>query len=239
MTKKSNSTQLEAILQRHQWKFKPVVPFSAASDKLVAMDLSAANTDIPQEPLQNLPGFIAWVNDHLSSAGSRYAIGGYGEYRNIYSESPVFGKEGSAEEPRKLHLGTDIWGKPFTPVSAPIDGLVHSFAFNDGFGDYGATVILCHRMDDLTFHTLYGHLSLRSLGNLLPGQRIAAGEIFAEFGIPSENGQWPPHLHFQLISDLEDHTGDYPGVCRYSEKEKYLRNCPDPDLVLQMNRYLG
>jgi len=32
--------------------------------------------------------------------------------------------------------------------------------------------------------------------------------------------------------------GDYPGVCKYSEQAKYLQNCPDPDLILQMNRWL-
>jgi len=31
--------------------------------------------------------------------------------------------------------------------------------------------------------------------------------------------------------------GDYPGVCKFSEKEQYLRNCPNPDLILQMMQY--
>ena len=70
------------------------------------------------------------------------------------------------------------------------------------------------------------------------GKRIEKGEIIGEFGTPLENGQWPPHLHFQLIEDLQGWTGDYPGVCKYSEKELYLENCPDPDLVLQLNQYI-
>jgi hypothetical protein len=36
---------------------------------------------------------------------------------------------------------------------------------------------------------------------------------------------------------MQGMQGDYPGVCRYSEKERYLANCPDPDLVLQLNKY--
>ena len=87
-----------------------------------------------------------------------------------------------------------------------------------------------------TFYTLYGHLSLSAIKNLNGGERIEEGDVFAEFGIPSENGHWPPHLHFQIIIDLEDWTGDYPGVCKYSER-KVLSNCPDPDLILQMNQY--
>jgi hypothetical protein len=55
--------------------------------------------------------------------------------------------------------------------------------------------------------------------------------------LPQENGQWPPHLHFQVIIDMEFKKGDYPGVCKLNEKEKYLRNCPNPDLILQMMQY--
>src|SRR6185436_1522667 len=106
-----------------------------------------------------------------------------------------------------------IWGKPYTAVMAPYDGMIHSFAFNDRQGDYGATIILSHIISGFTFYTLYGHLSLNSLKDLREGNRIAAGEVFAEFGIPAENGQWPPHLHFQIIKNMDDRKGDYPGVC--------------------------
>ena len=233
------TTTLEQELLRYRERFYPVVPFRPGTDRLVAMDLSALNTGIPPEPLQHLPRFIKWVNEFLHAAGARYGIGGYNELRNVYSESNVFDGEQGREEPRRLHLGTDIWGRPLTPVAAPLEGLVHSFAFNDRQGDYGATIILAHRLETESFFTLYGHLSLRSLGNLQAGQRIKAGEVFAEFGIPSENGQWPPHLHFQLIKDIGNYSGDYPGVCRNSEKGHYLANCPDPDLLLNLERYLA
>ena len=32
--------------------------------------------------------------------------------------------------------------------------------------------------------------------------------------------------------------GDYPGVCRYSERDKYLANCPNPDLILQLEKHI-
>ena len=60
----------------------------------------------------------------------------------------------------------------------------------------------------------------------------------AEFGISMENGHWPPHLHFQLIIDMLHYNGDYPGVCSPSEKEKYLENSPDPELVLQLKKHI-
>ena len=138
---------------------------------------------------------------------------------------------------RSVHLGIDIWGPPYTRIMAPLDGIIHSFAFNNAYGDYGATIILTHNLHGESFHTLYGHLSLNSLQNLAEGDAIKKGDVFAQFGIPFENGQWPPHLHFQLIKDMQEMKGDYPGVCALSEREMYLSNCPDADLILQMMQY--
>ena len=121
---------------------------------------------------------------------------------------------------------------------APCDGIIHSFAFNNNFGDYGVTIILSHSFGGAGFYTLYGHLSLGSIKNISEGDRFSKGDVFAGFGLPSENGHWPPHLHFQIIIDLGEWKGDYPGVCKFSEKEKWLANSPDSDLILGFNRYL-
>ena len=67
---------------------------------------------------------------------------------------------------------------------------------------------------------------------LSEGQYISAGSPLAHFGIQLENGHWPPHLHFQVIIDIGVSIGDYPGVCRVSEREKYLANSPDPSMLL-------
>jgi murein DD-endopeptidase MepM/ murein hydrolase activator NlpD len=120
------------------------------------------------------------------------------------------------DEPRSIHLGVDIWGPAGTPVFAPIGGVVYGFAFNDKFGDYGATIILQHQVDATTFYTLYGHLSLRDLGPLREGLFINRGQKFAHFGAREENGHWPPHLHFQVIYDIGLNVNDYPGVCKQS-----------------------
>ena len=236
---------LSGLLQNNAAVFYPVVPFDPGKDKLLAFDFTAANTELTESILQDTRLFTQWVNQKLEQAGARYGIGGYAEHRTVYSRSKLFGATETAigevpadVEPRRLHVGTDIWGKPHTAVMAPYNGIVHSFAYNDAFGDYGATIILTHRLDDVTFYTLYGHLGLNSIKNLQEGDLIKQGEIFAEFGLPHENGQWPPHLHFQIIADLQGWKGDYPGVCKFSEKEKWLNNCPDPDLILQMKKFL-
>ena len=136
-------------------------------------------------------------------------------------------------EPRRLHLGIDIWGEVGTKVMSPLDGIIHSFAFNNHLGDYGATIILTHNLEGLGFHTLFGHLSLNSLKNLYEGKRVFKSEVFSEFGMRFENGGWPPHLHFQIIKKMGEWQGDYPGVCAIGEKEKWLENSPDPMLILK------
>ena len=87
-----------------------------------------------------------------------------------------------------------------------------------------------HQVEGGKFYSLYGHLALKDIASLQEGAPIAGGQLLAHFGEPNENGHWPPHLHFQLILDMEGKKGDYPGVCKFSEREKYLQNCPDPDL---------
>ena len=69
-----------------------------------------------------------------------------------------------------MHIGLDLWIKAGTPVLSALDGKVHSFDFNAGFGDYGPTIILEHQLEDQTFYTLYGHLSLDSLDGLKIGK---------------------------------------------------------------------
>ena len=229
------TTNFEERLKQHAGTFERVVPFEPA-DKVLLMDFTEKNADLTDEILENTELFIQYINKKLQTAGAKYGIGGYNEHRTVYRRSNVFNSE-DGSEPRRLHMGIDIWGKLHTKVMAPLDGIVHSFAFNNAFGDYGATIILSHYMDGETFHTLYGHLSLNSIKNIQEGDTIRKGDVFAEFGIPFENGQWPPHLHFQIIGDMQGMKGDYPGVCKFSERDQHLANCPDPDLILGMMQY--
>jgi peptidoglycan LD-endopeptidase LytH len=231
-----DSTTFENIIRRHQYLFHRVVDFDPATDKLCPLDFTERNTELTPEKLRY--ALTDYVQRKINAANSRYGIGGYNEHRTIYSISNVFDGKQPNEEPRRLHLGVDIWGPVGTPVYAFMGGMVHSFAFNDQHGDYGATLILLHQLDGLPFYTLYGHLSLRDIQSISAGNYVSIGQTIAHFGNQNENGHWPPHLHFQIILDMELKEGDYPGVCKYSEREKYLANCPDPDLILQLNRYI-
>lgn len=229
---------LDTILLNHSPVFASVVEFAPEYEKLYRLNLTASNTALTDAILEDLALFSKYISSAITTGGARYAIGGYNEHRTVYKGSKVFDATKKGDEPRRLHLGVDIWGEAGTTVMAPLDGLVHSFAFNDRKGDYGATIILQHELDGIEFYTLYGHLSLSSIASIPEGQLISKGTAFAAIGSPKENGYWPPHLHFQIIDHMGEWKGDYPGVCKFSEREKWLSHSPDPDLILQMNQYL-
>lgn len=202
-----------------------VVPFDPVADGLLAMNFTAANAELTNEIIHDIDLFSIYVSQQLGKANARYGIGGYNEHRTVYSRSAVFD---DTQEPRRLHLGLDIWGEAGTPVFAIADGFIHSFAYNNRSGDYGATIILQHTIEGKVMHSLYGHLALKDIEGINKGDRVAKGDLIAHFGEPTENGNWPPHLHLQLIRDMGIWEGDYPGVCRFSERKQWLLNSPDP-----------
>jgi murein DD-endopeptidase MepM/ murein hydrolase activator NlpD len=218
------------IIQSNASLIQKVVDFDIKQEQLLPLDFTSANTELSDEILDNTDLFSDWVNEKLAKNNARYGIGGYNEHRTIYSRSAHFN---TGEEPRRLHLGVDIWGPAGTPIYNFYDAIVQSFANNNNFGDYGATIILAYEIDGFKFNALYGHLNLASLSGLEEGKFIPAGAKIAKLGTKEENGYWPAHLHFQLIENMEGLKGDYPGVCKFSEREKYLANCPDPNLILK------
>jgi 4-aminobutyrate aminotransferase-like enzyme len=135
---------------------------------------------------------------------------------------------------RTIHLGIDLFAKVQTPLYAPLDGIVHSFANRDIALDYGPVIILQHTINNIDFFTLYGHLSQSSVNGLYPGKKFEKGSLLGHIGNYPSNGNWPPHLHFQIITDMLDYSGDYPGVCSKSRKKLWSSLCPDPNLVLNI-----
>ncbi|QJD95916.1 peptidoglycan DD-metalloendopeptidase family protein [Mucilaginibacter robiniae] len=225
--------QLAAYISRHTDRVVQVVEFDKSADCLLSFDFTAANTSLTPDDIADTVKFSSWVDAELAKSGCRYGIGGYMEHRTLYARSELFNTDG--HEPRRLHLGVDIWGPASTPVYAPLYGKIHSFQNNDHFGDYGPTIILEHDLDGMPLYSLYGHLSQESIQNLTVGQSINVGQCIAHLGNMNENGNWPPHLHFQLMFDMQGHAGDYPGVSRYSEEQIYRQNIPDPDVILQFS----
>lgn len=222
---------LKEILKKHQQSFSSLFPFDIQEKKIFQLDLSAENAELNSFDLFSVEELQAYIDRKLQQNNAEVAIGGYAEDRMIYRKSGHFGE---GEDVRSIHLGTDIWLAAKTAIHAPLDAKVHSFQNNENFGDYGPTIILEHEIDGETFYTLYGHLSLSSIENLEEGQVIKKGAFFTTLGDENENGNWPPHLHFQLIRKMGDKKGDFPGVASKKDKDKMLKICPDPKLMLNL-----
>ena len=192
-----------------------------SSHNSVALDLSATNSELNPSIYGNVSTFQDYIEGKL---GGKMGFGGYLEHRVIYESYENFAT--ASTDFRNIHLGMDFWTKAGTPVFAPFAGEVHSFQANQGAGNYGPTIILYHPAEKI--YSLYGHLAEQDLEGLSVGMPIAEGQMLCHLGEPNENGGWPPHLHFQLIRDMQGFTGDYPGVCSQREKAFYAENCPDP-----------
>ena len=113
---------------------------------------------------------------------------------------------------------------------------MHSIHANTGNKDYGPTLILKHSFgENHTFYTLYGHLTKSSLKLFKEGDSIQKGDLIAYVGNEIENGNWSPHLHFQLMLDMMGYKTDFPGVAFPAEKEVWKSICPDPEFLFKVN----
>ena len=187
----------------------------------VILDLSVSST---------APNHFTEILNDIHQSGIELVIGQYNEARLIYSNEQY---QIDHTESRTIHLGLDICLAPGSPIYSPMEATVHSFADNSQPQDYGPTIILKHTIPDsgLTFYTLYGHLDRESLIGLKPGRAIQKGELIAKIGESNVNGGWAPHLHFQIITDVLDQAGNFPGVARPSQRNVWLSLCPDPNLL--------
>ena len=207
-----------------------IVDIALQSPTAAKLDLSLSNPLVASTDCKDNKDISVLLQAVLRESGATYGIGGYDEKRGWYARGEQFS---TGEEGRSIHLGVDIWAPAGEPVYAAYDAVVHSAQDNALFGDYGPTIILTHTIDGVTFYTLYGHLSRESLPGKTPGALIAQGEQIGTLGAPPINGDWPPHLHFQIMVEMLGNVGDYPGVAAESQRELYLTLCPDPNLILR------
>ncbi|MDH3732589.1 MAG: aminotransferase class III-fold pyridoxal phosphate-dependent enzyme, partial [Gemmatimonadota bacterium] len=191
--------------------------------------------------------FNRLIFDRMRDAGAEIGIGRYDEVRWWYTTDEFIAPGNEVDEWRSVHIGLDLFAPAGTPVRTPLAGRVVSVRNNDDRLDYGPTVVVEHELpapngDDpgarepstVRFRTLYGHLSGRTLEETAEGQDVQAGDIIAWLGAPPENGDWAPHLHFQIIVDPLDYVGTFPGVAAPSQRDVWLALSPDPNLLLSI-----
>jgi 4-aminobutyrate aminotransferase-like enzyme/Ser/Thr protein kinase RdoA (MazF antagonist) len=220
-------------LETHSKEFGPVIEPDPRRVPTVTLDLSIGSLDLESgADLAGTPAFTQHVDRLMLAAGARVGIGRYDEPRLVYTGAAFEGPPGERPQQRTVHLGVDFFLEPGAPVLAPIAGRVHSVRNNAEPLDYGPTVILEHAPEDgPCFFTLYGHLDADAL-QLTPGAELARGDVVGRVGPFDSNGNWPPHVHFQIVTDLLGREGEFPGVAAPSERAVWLSMSPDPNLIL-------
>ncbi len=194
------------------------------------IDLGRDNPDLRSLDIHTMHGLDNYIESLMFNYEKKFAYGGYGEHREFYRRNPIF----LQGDPRTLRLGTDFWVPAFSVVYLSLDGTIHGFSDNAGTGNYGPIVITQHQLDIQLFFLLFGHPSRSSLNRLRRGARRKKGEIIGLLGCHDENGNRPPHLHFQNINDLKGSREDYPGVASVKESSDELKNCPDPSIIYNL-----
>ena len=160
-------------------------------------------------------------------------IGLYKEKRKVYKSNHYISSLNLLKR-RDVHLGIDIFVEENTPIKSPLNGKVIILHNNNFKYDYGPTVILEHKINNYFFFTLYGHLSKKCLKKLKVGQIVKKGEWIGEIGDYKINGNWPPHLHFQIMTSLLNEVDNFPGVGEDYLLKIWEQISPDPNIILQI-----
>ncbi len=221
-------------LASHTGEFVSPLDFDLHAGPITVLDLSVSSPLLEGDPTKNEGRFLTpRIEAAIAEADAQVGIGRYDEARYFYIAPAFATGDKITDEYRTVHLGIDLFAPASTPVYAPLAGTVVAFNDNNSPQDYGPVTVLEHKSEEHpTFYTLYGHLSRDLLNGISLGQSIKKGERLAAIGEPDANGNWTPHLHFQVITDLLELGTDFPGVACPSQRNVWLSLCPDPNMIL-------
>lgn len=207
---------------------------SIGKNTIEKLDLSVESTWVEHiQDMNNLEFFQFKINQLQKQQPDKLIAGGYLEARSLYT-SNAYDKIGNyGRESRAIHLGVDFWLPAETPVHALLEGEIVVCVVEEGNKTYGGLIILKHQTADFDFYSLYGHLSEASITKRQVAQKIKKGEAIGFLGHEKENGDWAPHLHFQLMFSLLDYKNDFPGVAYFNQIKVFKSICPDPNLLFK------
>jgi 4-aminobutyrate aminotransferase-like enzyme len=212
--------------------FEPVMDRPEDEAAIAVLDLSVSSPDLNGRDTDDTEQFTRRVFRRMEDDGVTLGIGRYLEPRAFYLTDIFEGRPGDPRERRTVHIGIDVFDEAGAVVQAPLSGRVKWVRDNGSGLDYGPTIVLEHDGPSGPFWTLYGHLERASVAGLEEGNAVEAGQAIARIGPFPENGDWPPHLHFQILTDLLDFDGQFPGVALPRERSVWSGFCPDPNLIL-------
>ncbi|TFH23165.1 MAG: peptidase M23, partial [Bacteroidia bacterium] len=202
---------------KHPAKLASLFP-SLGRENVHPLDLSVSSTLIGDRDMANDLELFQFKMDRLQAAvPDKIIAGGYLEPRALYTSEAYDRMGNSGKESRTVHLGIDFWIPVGTPVHALFEGELVTAVNDEGDKEYGGLIILKHREDGLEFYTLYGHQSIDSVTRWKPGDKISKGKEISRIGNYPENGNWAPHLHFQIMLSLLAYENDFPGVAYPTE----------------------
>jgi 4-aminobutyrate aminotransferase-like enzyme/Ser/Thr protein kinase RdoA (MazF antagonist) len=196
------------------------------------LDLSVASTWLGQT--HEIDYFQFKIGALQKQFPEQIIAGGYLEPRAVYTTSKYDKIGNSGSESRTIHLGVDFWLPAATPVHALLNGEVVTAVNDEGDKEYGGLIILKHSVADFEFYSLYGHLSIASIEQYNTGEQINKGDCLGYLGNYPENGNWAPHLHFQIMLSLLEYKDDFPGVAYYNQIDVWQGLCPNPNLLFQL-----
>lgn len=226
--------QFQKWASENQFKLSKLFP-TINNDEAFLLDLSVSSKWVGhQEDFNDLELFQLKINQLQKKIPNKVIAGGYLEPRPLYTSTEYDTIGNNGRESRSIHLGVDYWLPEYTAVHALFDGEVVIAVDNSKYKEYGGLLVLKHDIDNLTFYTLYGHLTVASATQYQLGDYVKKGNKIAELGNTIENGSWVPHLHFQIMLSLFNYTDDYPGVTYLSEVEIWKSICPNPNLLFKL-----
>jgi 4-aminobutyrate aminotransferase-like enzyme/Ser/Thr protein kinase RdoA (MazF antagonist) len=218
----------------NSFKISSIFP-SLDRESIQPLDLSVSSSLVGDREVADDLELFQFKLDRLQvETPDKIMAGGYLEPRALYTSEAYDRMGNSGKESRTVHLGIDFWVPVGTPVHALFDGEVVTAVNDEGHKEYGGLIILKHQEEDLDFYTLYGHQTIESVLHLNPGDRIGKGELISKVGNYPENGNWAPHLHFQVMLSLLDFENDFPGVAYPNEVAVWKSICPDPNLLFNL-----
>ncbi|MFK8029676.1 MAG: aminotransferase class III-fold pyridoxal phosphate-dependent enzyme [Gammaproteobacteria bacterium] len=202
---------------------------------VVDFDLrNAAVLDLSPESGHPTDPFSGDMPDPVADRGesAEATLGRYGEPRLVYQSAEFKSSSHPAGDARTIHAGVDVFAQAGAPVYTPCDGIVHALENRTTRQDYGPTVVLRHDHNGDDFYTLYGHLDSECLERLTLGDKVTRGQRIARIGAPPENGDWPPHLHFQWVLEDFNWGTDVNGVCHRFSWPVWKHIFPNPAILL-------
>ncbi len=228
-----NHDRVVNYLKKHRENFFPILGPDVDSSRITVFDWSIGSADLGSiDQMHDVEASTHAIFRKLEKEGSSFGIGRYDEPRPVYT-SDAFVRDGNnGPEWRTIHIGLDLFLPPGSPVFAPLDGEVVICCDNAKEKEYGPLLVLKHRSGDVVFYTLYGHNDPEVLDRFSIGQKVRAGDRIALVGDYPENGNWVPHLHFQLMTDLLGYANDFPGVAFPTQRAIWKSISPDPNLML-------